>query len=77
MFFKLANRTRARPTPLLRKVVEGMIQSAFLYSAASVVLVVTIFASAHVAYVACLNVFPALSVRPSILWPHVPADDNI
>ncbi|PIL34163.1 hypothetical protein GSI_03874 [Ganoderma sinense ZZ0214-1] len=42
-------------------VVEGMIQSAFLYSAASVVLVVTIFASAHVAYVACLNVFPALS----------------
>ncbi|KAM5532561.1 hypothetical protein V8D89_013767 [Ganoderma adspersum] len=61
VFFKLTNRTRARPTPLLRKVVEGMIQSAFLYSAASVVLVVTIFASAHVVYAACLNVFPALS----------------
>ncbi|KAI1796407.1 hypothetical protein LXA43DRAFT_618032 [Ganoderma leucocontextum] len=48
-----------RPT-LLRKVIEGMVQSAAIYSAASVVLVVTIFASAHVVYVACLNVFPAL-----------------
>ncbi len=59
--------TGARPTPLLWKVVEGMIQSAAIYSAASVVLVVTIFASAHVVYVACLNVFPALTVRSLIL----------
>lgn len=53
---------KAGTTSLLRKVVEGIIQSAAVYSAASIVLVITVFVSPHVGYVACLNVFPALFV---------------
>ncbi|TBU64500.1 hypothetical protein BD310DRAFT_964258 [Dichomitus squalens] len=41
-------------------VIEGIIQSAAVYSAASIVLVITAFESPNVGYVACLNIFPAL-----------------
>ncbi|TBU47274.1 hypothetical protein BD309DRAFT_1007501 [Dichomitus squalens] len=39
---------------------KGIIQSAAVYSAASIVLVITAFESPNVGYVACLNIFPAL-----------------
>ncbi|CDO76597.1 hypothetical protein BN946_scf184868.g11 [Trametes cinnabarina] len=43
-----------------RKVVEAILQSAAIYSAASVVLVITYFISSSVAYSACLGTFPSL-----------------
>ena len=47
---------------LLRRVVEGIVQSAAVYSIASAILVVTLLKSPNVGYVVCLNIFPALIV---------------
>ena len=61
---------------LLRKVMEGIIQSAAVYSAASIVLVITVFESPYVGYLACLNVFPALIVSSVIISRGVLAPDH-
>ena len=45
------------------KVVEATMQSAVIYSAAAVSLVITFVNSTAVGYPTCLNVFPALLVR--------------
>ncbi len=46
-----------------RRVVEAIVQSAAIYSTASIALVVTSFLSPNIGYVACLSVFPQLIVR--------------
>ncbi|CDO73382.1 hypothetical protein BN946_scf185013.g16 [Trametes cinnabarina] len=43
-----------------RKVVEAILQSAAIYSAASIVLIITYFISPTVAYSACVGIFPSL-----------------
>ncbi|KAJ2993435.1 hypothetical protein NUW54_g7720 [Trametes sanguinea] len=43
-----------------RKVVEAILQSAAIYSAASIVLVITYFTSPTVGYNLCVGVFPSL-----------------
>ena len=49
-----------------RRVVEAVVQSAAIYSVASISLVVTIFLSPNIGYSACLCVFPPLIVRVSL-----------
>ena len=46
-----------------RRVFEAVIQSAAIYSMASISLLVTMFISPDVGLYACLNVFPPLIVR--------------
>ena len=48
----------------LWKVLEATVQSTAVYSAAAVSLVITFVNSTDVGYPTCLNVFPALIVRP-------------
>ncbi|RPD58540.1 hypothetical protein L226DRAFT_147819 [Lentinus tigrinus ALCF2SS1-7] len=43
-----------------RRVVEAIVQSAAIYSTASIALVVTSFLSPNIGYVACLSIFPQL-----------------
>ena len=47
---------------VLRKVIESIVQSAAVYSTASIALVITVLESPTVGYVICLNAFPALIV---------------
>ncbi|KAI1795357.1 hypothetical protein LXA43DRAFT_992439 [Ganoderma leucocontextum] len=48
-----------------RRVFEAIIQSAAIYSTASISLLVTMFISPNIGLYACLSVFPPLIVRPS------------
>ena len=45
-----------------RRIVEAVIESAAIYSLASISLVVTIFVSPNIGYAACMYVFPPLIV---------------
>ncbi|TBU29611.1 hypothetical protein BD311DRAFT_756476 [Dichomitus squalens] len=47
-------------SPVIQRVIEGIVQSAAVYSAASIALVIMVLKSPDVGYVVCLNVFPAL-----------------
>ncbi|OSD03870.1 hypothetical protein PYCCODRAFT_208175 [Trametes coccinea BRFM310] len=53
-----------------RKVVEAILQSAAIYSAASVVLIITYFTSPTVGFNVCVGVFPSLIVSGSLVAPH-------
>ncbi|KAI0683667.1 hypothetical protein C8T65DRAFT_235247 [Cerioporus squamosus] len=59
-----------------RRVVEAIVQSAAIYSIASIALVVTSFLSPNIGYVACLAIFPQLIVRPFSLV-HVQCDREV
>ena len=48
---------------LYRRVLEALIQSAAMYSVASIALVITSFLSPNVGYAVCLSVFSQLIVR--------------
>ncbi|KAJ3001655.1 hypothetical protein NUW54_g6289 [Trametes sanguinea] len=50
-----------------RKVIEALLQSAAVYSAASIALVATNFESPHYGFVVCLGVFPSLIVSDLLL----------
>ena len=52
-----------------RRVFGAIVQSAAIYSAASISLLVTMFISPNVGLYACLCVFPPLIVRPSGVFP--------
>ncbi|KAH9903271.1 hypothetical protein C8Q73DRAFT_45728 [Cubamyces lactineus] len=56
----------ARRFALARTVAEAIVQSAAIYTVASASLLITFFASPHVGYLACLNIFPSLIVSSSI-----------
>lgn len=49
------------------RVVESLVQSAAIYSLASVSLAVTSFLSPAIGFPACHSVFPSIIVRPSVL----------
>ena len=47
---------------MYRRFLEAIVQSAALYSTASIALVITTFLSPNIGYVICLSVFPQLVV---------------
>ena len=56
----------ARRFALARTVAEAIVQSAAVYTVASASLLITFFASPHVGYLACLDIFPSLIVSSSL-----------
>ena len=50
-----------------RRVIQALIQSAAMYSLASISLIITFFLSPNIGYVACLSIFSPLIVGSCVL----------